>query len=58
MPTKTMNVPVVDVIKLFFEEIKISPKLRNGKKFALISEPAQKSLNNAIFMQNNTVYCF
>ena len=43
MPTKTMNVPVVDVIKLFFEEIKISPKLRNGKKFALISEPAQKS---------------
>ena len=46
--------PVVDVIKLFLEEIQISPKLRNGKKFVLISEPAQKCENNAIFKQNFT----
>ena len=34
--------PVVDVIKLFLEEIYISPKIRNWIKFVLMSEPAQK----------------
>ena len=33
---------VVDVIKLFLEEIQISPKLRNGKKIVLMFEPALK----------------
>ena len=44
--------PVVDVIKLFLEEILISPKLRNWKTFVLMSEPAQKCVNNAISNQN------
>ena len=43
--------PVVDVIKLFLEEIWISPKLRNGKKLFLMSEPALKYENNASFEQ-------
>ena len=34
--------PVVDVIKLFFEEIKISPKLRNWIKFVLLIEHTLK----------------
>ena len=34
---------LVDVIKLFW----ISPKLKNGKKFVLMSEPALKCENNA-----------
>ena len=42
---------VVDVIKLFLEEIWISPKLRNGKKLFLMSEPALKYENNASFEQ-------
>ena len=42
---------VVDVIKLFLEEIQISPKLRNGKKLFLMSEPALKYENNASFKQ-------
>jgi len=37
--------PVVDVIKLFLEEIEISPKLRNWIKFVLMTEPAQKCEN-------------
>ena len=41
-------VPVVDVIKLFLEEISISPKLRNGKKFVIMSKLALKCVNNAI----------
>ena len=45
---------VVDVIKLFLEEIQISPKLRNLKKFVLMSEPEQKCENNAVFKQNYT----
>ena len=40
--------PVVDVIKLFLEEISISPKLRNGKKFVIMSKLALKCVNNAI----------
>ena len=39
---------VVDVIKLFLEEISISPKLRNGKKFVIMSKLALKCVNNAI----------
>ena len=48
---KTLPNPVVDVIKLFLEEIWISPKLRNGKKLFLMSEPALKYENNASFEQ-------
>ena len=44
-------IAVVDVIKLFLKEIQISPKLRNGKKFVLMSEPALKYENNASFKQ-------
>ena len=43
---------VVNVIKLFLEENLTSPKLRNLKKFVLMSEPAQKCSNNAIFKKN------
>ena len=32
-------------IKLFLEQIQISPKLRNCTKFVLMSEPAQKCGN-------------
>ena len=35
------------------EEIKISPKLRNGKMFVLMSEPAQKCENNERFFKQN-----
>ena len=42
---------VVDVIKLILQEIQISPKLRNGKKFVLMSNPALKCENNASFKQ-------
>ena len=38
--------PVVDIIKLFL------PKLRNWKTFVLMSEPALKCENNAIFKSN------
>ena len=46
--------PVVDVIN-FFEEISISPKLRNWNKFVLISEPALKCENNIAFKQMYTL---
>ena len=46
--------PVVDVI-IFFEEISISPKLRNWNKFVLISEPALKCENNIAFKQMYTL---
>ena len=49
---------VVDVIKLFLEEILISPKLRNWKTFVLMSEPALKCENNDSFKQINTVKLF
>jgi len=49
---------VIDVIKLFLEEIWISPKLRNWTKFVLMSEPAQKCENNAIFKQHYTLELF
>ena len=52
--------PVVDVIKLFWEEISISPKLRNWKTFVLMSEPvlnvktmlfsSQTMLNNCLLL--------
>ena len=41
--------PVVDVIKVFLEELCISPKFRIWKKFVLMSEPALYCENNAIF---------
>ena len=41
--------------KAFLEEIQISPKLRNWKMFAVISEPALKCENNAIFKQSYTM---
>ena len=47
-------IPVVDVIKLFLDEIRISPKLRNRKMVVLMSEPEQKYGNNAISNQNYT----
>ena len=47
--------PAVDVIKHFFEEIYISPKLRNGKKFVLMSKLALKFVNSAIFKQIYTL---
>ena len=47
-------IPVVDVIKLFLDEIRISPKLRNWKMVVLMSEPEQKYGNNAISNQNYT----
>ena len=50
--------PVVDVIKLFLEEIYISPKLRNAKTFVLMSEHALKCLNNASFKQIYTLKLF
>ena len=50
--------PVVNVIKLFLEEIYISQKLRNWKKFVRMSEPALNCENNAIFKQNNTQKLF
>ena len=50
--------PVVDVIKLFLEEIWISPKLRNGKKLVLMFEPALKLENNASFKQIYTLKLF
>ena len=50
--------PVVDVIKLFFEEIQISPKLRNVKKFVSMSEPALKFENNSSFKQMYTLKLF
>ena len=43
---------VVYVIKLFLEEIQISSKVRNWKKFVLVYEPAQKCEKNATFKQN------
>ena len=46
--------PVVGVIKLFFEDIQISSKLRKWNKFVLMSEPTQKCETNAIFKQNLT----
>ena len=46
--------PVVDVIKLFLEEIKISQKLRNGIKFVLMSDLAQQ----LIFYLNLTLKVF
>ena len=49
MTTKTY--PVVEVMKLFFGGKLDSPKLRNQKKFVLMSEPALKCENNAIFKQ-------
>ena len=49
--------PVVDVIKLFLEEISISPKLRNWKTFVLMSEPAQKCENNAILIKTMLKNC-
>ena len=52
--TTKFSIPVVDVIKLFLEEIEIFPKLRNLKKFVLMSEPEQKCENNAVFKQNYT----
>ena len=51
-------IPVVDVIKLFLEEIEISPKLRNGKKFVLMSEPTLKCENNTSFKQIYTLKLF
>ena len=55
--------PVVDVIKLFLEEISISPKLRNWKTFVLMSKPALlKCENNERHFQaklcSKTVYFF
>ena len=47
--------PVVNVTILFLEEIQISPKLIHWKKFVLMSEPALKCENNAIFNQNYTL---
>ena len=47
--------PVVDVINFFLEEIQISPKLGNGKKFFLMSEPTQKCENNDSFKQMYTL---
>ena len=52
MDKQTAPSPVVDVIKLFLEEISISPNLRNWKTFVLMSELALKCKNNAIFKQN------
>ena len=49
---------VFNVIKLFLEEIEISQKLRNWKKFCLMSETAQKCENNAILKQNFTLKLF
>ena len=51
--------PVVDAIKLYLEEIQISPKLRNRIKFVLMTEPAQNVKTiNAIFKQNNALELF
>ena len=44
-------VSVVDVIKLFWRKSR-SPKIKKLKKFVLVSEPALKCENNAIFKQN------
>ena len=49
---------VVDVIKLFLEEIWISPKFTNTKKFVLMSEPALKCENNWIYKQIYTLKLF
>ena len=49
------KIAVVDVIKFFLEEISISPKLRNGKKFVLMSKLAHKCVNNAILKQIYTL---
>ena len=54
----TSILPAVDVIKLLLEEIQISQKLRNGKKFVTMSESAQKCENQAIFKQNYTLELF
>ena len=48
--------PVVDVVKLFLEEIYISPKFRIEKKFVLMSEPALKY--ESYFMQNYNLRLF
>ena len=54
--------PVVDFIKLFLEEISISPKLRNWKTFVLMSKPALKCESNERYFQaklcSKTVYYF
>ena len=42
-------------MKLFFGGKLDSPKLRNQKKFVLMSEPALKCENNAIFKQIHTL---
>ena len=43
--------PIVDVIKLFWKKSRFSPKLRNGKKLFLMSEPALKCQDKASFKQ-------
>ena len=48
-----------DVIKLFFQEIQISPKLRNRKKFVLnLSKNVTTMLYFQAKLQSKTVYCF
>ena len=55
---KGLSRPGVNVIKLFLEDIQISPKLRHLIKFVMMSEPAQKCENQAIFKQNYTLELF
>ena len=50
--------PAVDVIKNSFEGNLDYPKLRNWKKFVMISEPSLQNENNAIFNQNYTLKQF
>ena len=50
--------PVVDVMKLFLEEIKIYPKLRNWKKLDLMCKPELKRENNAILSETILQNCF